>query len=194
MAFSRHGDQSSKRRDWVLKSKQGYSSCWHNKLQGALFLSAFLTWGLGDAVTSLWMIEHRGITGEANLIAQYIIINYGASSFIAMKIWFTTIVLFFIPFLMQKRSQDPIYWMINGYYLSFFIAGALAMILNIQAAQNEALLLSPEQVIFLFLSSIFILTSIGEEIDKRTNPRIRSYFDCFLYDIAKVQAFINNLN
>ncbi|MCZ7400483.1 MAG: hypothetical protein O8C62_12575, partial [Candidatus Methanoperedens sp.] len=133
-----------------MKSKQGYSSFWHNRLQGALFLSAFLAWGLGDALTSLWMIEHRGITGEANLIAQYIIINYGASSFIAMKIWFTTIVLFFIPFLMQKRSQDPIYWMINGYYLSFFIAGALAMILNIQAAQNEALLLSPEQVIFLF--------------------------------------------
>lgn len=177
-----------------MKTKHGYSSCWHNRLQGALFLSAFLTWGLGDALTSLWMIEHRGITGEANLIAQYIIINYGASSFIAMKIWFTTIVLFFVPFLMQKRSQEPVYWMINGYYLSFFIAGALAMILNIQAAQNEALLLQPELVIFLFLSSIFILTSIGEEIDKRTNPRIRSYFDCFLYDIAKVQALINNLN
>lgn len=177
-----------------MKSRQGNSSCWHNKLQGALFISAFLTWGLGDAVTSLWMIEHRGITGEANLIAQYIIINYGASSFIAMKIWFTTIVLFFVPFLMQKRSQEPVYWMINGYFCSFFVAGVLAMILNMQAAQNEALLLSPEQVIFLFLSLIFILTSVGEEVDKRTNPRIRSYFDCFLYDIAKVQAFINNLN
>lgn len=176
-----------------MNSKQGYSSCWHNRLQGSLFLSAFLTWGLGDAVTSLWMIEHRGITGEANLMAQYIIINYGASSFIAMKIWFTIIVLFFVPLLMQKRSQEPVYWMINGYYLSFFIAGVLAMTLNMQAAQNEALLLQPEQVIFLFLILIFILTSIGEEIDKRTNPRIRNYFDCFLYDIAKVQAFITNL-
>ena len=95
---------------------------------------------------------------------------------------------------MQKRSDEPVYWMINGYFLSFFIAGALAMILNIQAARNEALLLSPEQVIFLFLSSIFIFTSIGEEIDKRTNPRIRSYFDCFLYDIAKCLAFIINKN
>lgn len=186
-------NQNSKRRDWGLKNKQGYSSCWHNKLQGALFLLAFLTWGLGDALTSLWMIEHRGITGEANLVARYIITNYSASSFVAIKIWFTTIALFFIPFLIQKRSQEPVYWMINGYFLSFFIAGALAMILNIQAAQNEALFLSPEQVIFLFLSSIFILTSIGEEIDKRTNPRIRSYFDCFLYDIAKIQTFISNL-
>ncbi|MCZ7382799.1 MAG: hypothetical protein O8C64_14675 [Candidatus Methanoperedens sp.] len=177
-----------------MKSRQGISSCWHNKLQGALFLSAFLTWGLGDAVTSLWMIEHRGITGEANLIAQYIIINYGASSFIAMKIWFTTIVLFFVPFLLQKRSQEPVYWMINGYYLSFFIAGALAMILNMQAAQNEALLLSPEQVIFLFLSLIFILTSVGEEVDKRTNPMLENYFDCFLYDITKILTFITNRN
>lgn len=177
-----------------MKSRQGNSSCWHNKLQGALFLSAFLTWGLGDAVTSLWMIEHRGITGEANLIAQYIIINYGASSFIAMKIWFTIIVLFFIPFLIQKRSEQPVYWMINGYYLSFFVAGVLAMILNMQAALNEALLLQPEQVIFLFLSLIFILTSVGEEVDKRTNPRIGSYFDCFLYDIAKILTFITNRN
>ncbi|MCX9025407.1 MAG: hypothetical protein OIN85_04845 [Candidatus Methanoperedens sp.] len=177
-----------------MKSRQGISSCWHNKLQGALFLSAFLTWGLGDAVTSLWMIEHRGITGEANLIAQYMITNYGASSFIAMKIWFTTIVLFFIPFLIQKRSEQPVYWMINGYYLSFFVAGVLAMILNMQAALNEALLLQPEQVIFLFLSLIFILTSVGEEVDKRTNPRIGNYFDCFLSDIAKVLTFITNRN
>jgi hypothetical protein len=173
---------------------QEYNSCWYNKLQGTLFLLAFLTWGLGDAITSLWMIENRGIMGEANLIAQYIISNYGASSFIVMKIWFTTIVLFLIPFLMQKRSDEPVYWMINGYFLSFFIAGALAMTLNIQAAQNEALLLSPGQVMFLFLSSIFIFTTIGEEIDKRTNLRIRSYFDCFMYDIAKFLAFIINKN
>ncbi|MGB8216558.1 MAG: hypothetical protein WCE94_04575 [Candidatus Methanoperedens sp.] len=177
-----------------MESKPENSSCWHYKLQGALFLSAFMTWGIGDAVTSLWMIEHRGITGEANLIAQYIIINYGASYFIVMKIWFTTIVLFFIPFLIQKRSEKPVYWMINGYYLSFFVAGVLAMTLNIQAAQNEALLLQPEQVIFLFLSLIFILTSVGEEVDKRTKPRIRNYFDCFLADIAKVLTFITNRN
>ncbi len=155
---------------------------------------AFLTWGIGDAVTCIWMIEKRGIMGEANLIAQYVISNYGISSFIVMKIWVTVIVLFFIPFLIQKRSEEPVFWMINGYFFSFFIAGALAMILNIQATQNKPLLFSPEQVIFLFLSSIFILTSIGEEIDKRTNPRIRSYLDCFVYDIAKFIAFIINKN
>ncbi len=173
---------------------QGYSSCWHNKLQGALFLLAFLTWGIGDAVTCISMVEKRGVAGEANLIAQYVISNYGISSFIVMKIWVTIVVLFFIPFLIQKGSEEPVYWMINGYFLSFFIAGLLAVILNIQAAQNEALLISPEQVIILFLSSIFIFTSIGEEIDKRTNPRIRSYLECLMFDIAKFLAFIINKN
>jgi len=58
-----------------LKSESGYYSCWYNRLQGALFLLAFLTFGIGDAITSAQMVEQRGIMGEGNLIVRYMILN-----------------------------------------------------------------------------------------------------------------------
>ncbi len=165
-----------------------YYSCWYNRLQVALYLLAFLAFGIGDTVTSIWMIEQRGIMGEGNFLVQYIILNYGASEFIWIKIC-ATIVLLFIPFLMLKGAY---YWIINGYLVSFFIAGSLGVILNLQAARNEQLLLSPDQVIFLFIASVLILTNIGEEIDKRTHPKIKPHIVCFLNDIEIILVAVIN--
>ncbi len=171
------------------KSRSGYYSCWYNRLQVALYLLAFLTFGIGDTVTSIWMIEQRGILGEGNFFVQYIVLNYGPSEFIWIKIC-VTIVLLFLPFLMVKGAA---YWIINGYLVSFFIAGTLGMVLNIQSSRNEQLLLSPDQVIFLFIASVFILTNIGEEIDKWTHPKIRPHIVCFLNDIEIILVTIINI-
>ncbi len=170
-------------------NSEGKHSCWYTRLQGILYLLAFLTWGLGDAITSLRMIEQCGVMCEGNPIVQYIYLNYGASYFVEIKVWITIAILF-VPFLIQLRSQEPVYWMINGYLVSFIIGGTLAIILNIQAARNEALFLSPEQVIFLYISLVLILTTVGEEIDKRTHYKIRSYLDCILHDISNVLTFM----
>ncbi len=164
-----------------LKTKDGYYSCWYNRFQGTLCLIAFLTFGIGDAITCIWMIEQRGINGEGNFFVQFIILNYGVLNFIGLKI-LSTFVFLFIPFLILRTT----YWMLNGFFVSFSIFGTLGMILNIEAARNEPLLLSPGQVIFLFISLVMIFTSIGEQIDKSTNPRIRPYIDCLLKDIAVI--------
>ncbi len=106
-----------------------------------------------------------------------------------IKISFT-IVLLFVPFLILDKDA---YWITSGYLVSFIVAGTLGTVLNIQAMRNERLLLSPEQVIFLFLTLVLVLTSIGEEIDKRTYPKIRPYVVCLLNDIAIILVTITSI-
>lgn len=174
-----------------MENGKEYYSFWYTRLQGALYLMVLLTWGFGDAITSLWMIEQQGLMREGNLIARYIISYYGASNFIMIKVSFTLMVLFF-ALQLQVTSHRPVYWMINGYLFSFIVGGTLAMILNIQAAMNVALIILPQQVILLYISLVLILTNIGEVIDTITHPRIRNYFDCALNDISLILAVFNN--
>jgi len=169
-----------------LKSDSGYYSCWYNRIQGALFLVAFLTFGIGDAITSARMIEQRGIMGEGNLIVRYMIINFGTSDFILIKLC-VTFVLLLLPFLILDETY---YWIISGYLISFIVAGMLGIILNIQASRNETLFLSAEQAMVVFIILVLILTSIGERIDKQANARTIPYFKCILNDIAIILLII----
>jgi len=151
-----------------------------------LFALAFLTFGIGDTITSLRMIEQKGIMGEGNLIVRFIIINYGISNFITLKICITLIILFLPFFIIDKRA----YWIMSGYLVSFIIAGTLGTVLNLKAANHEPLFLSPEQSIVIFMVSVLLLISIGDEIDKRVHLKIRPYLYCVLKDIAFVSNSI----
>ncbi len=162
-----------------MKNESGYYSCWYNRLQGVLYLLAFLTFGIGDTITSIRLIGQRGIMGEGNPVVRYIILNYGTSDFIMIKISFTIVILF-LPFLILDGTA---YWRISGYLVSFIASGTLGTILNIQAARNERLIFSPEQVISIFLILVLVLTSIGEEIDKRKHLKIRPFVACLLNNI-----------
>jgi hypothetical protein len=170
---------------------QSFRSFWYTRFQGALFLLALLTYGLGDALTSSMMIERHGLMAEGNAIVRYIISDYGIAHFIEIKIWFTLLILL-VPFILFSNKKEPIYWMMNGYLASFFISGTLAMILNLQAGANEPLFLQPQHVILIFISLILILTNIGELIDKMQNPIMTNYFVCALYDLLIVMKFFNN--
>lgn len=173
-----------------MTNKKVYYSYWFTRLQGALCLLVFLTWGLGDVMTSLYMIEQQGLMQEGNQIVRLVISYYGTSGFIMLKLWFTLLVIL-VPFFVTREERS--YWMINGYLVSFIIGGTLAMILNMQAANNEPLLLMPQQVILVYASSILILTNAGEFIDKITHPKTRSFIDCTLNDISFVLGFINSI-
>ena len=167
-------------------SDSGYYPCWYNKLQFLLFMLAFLAFGIGDTITSLKMIEQKGIMGEGNLLVRYIIINYGILNFIAIKIGITLVILL-LPFFIIDKSA---YWIISGYLVSFIIAGILGMILNLKAANYEPLFISPDQAMVIFMISVLLLTSIGDEVDKRTHPKIRPYFYCLLKDITIIFAIM----
>lgn len=149
-----------------MKSESKYNS-WHNIIQNALYLLAFLTFGFGDAISCSWLIEQRGITYEANPVVRFVIYNYSLPGYIALKILFT-ITLLFISFLIQRWSNEPVYWIINAFLVSLIIGGTLSIILNIQIKAYEKPFLTPEQVVFIFIISIFVLTRIGEEIDERS--------------------------
>ncbi|VVB88674.1 Uncharacterised protein [uncultured archaeon] len=175
-----------------MKNEIKYNSCWYNRLQSAIYFLAFLTYGIGDSLTSLWMSEQYGIIREANPILRYIILNFSPSTYLEFKISLTLVILLAI-FFIQINSKEPVYWTVNGCLISFVITGTLATVLNIRAGRNEAVFLSPEQVIFLFLILVFLLTSIGEEIDKRTQPIIKPFIDCLSNDIRTILALIINL-
>ncbi len=168
---------------------QSNYSCWYNRLQGLLYLIAFLTFGLGDTLSSLWMFQNQGILRETNPILRYILLNFNASDYLIIKIWLTSTILLMI-FWIQMRSKQPIYWTVNGCLIALIISGLLAMFLNIQAGRNKTLFLSAGNVIFIFLILVYILTSIGEEIDKLTHPKIRSYISCLSNDLMIILVFI----
>ena len=164
-------------------------SCWYNRLQGLLYLMAFLAIGIGDTLSSLWMFQHQGILRETNPILRYILLNFGVSDYWIIKIWLTLVILLMI-FWIQIRSNQPIYWTVNGCLISLIISGLLAIVLNIQAGRNEALFLSADGVILLFLIMVYILTSLGEKIDRVTQPKIRSYMSCLSNDLMIILVFI----
>lgn len=169
-----------------------YNSYWYNRFQGSLFLLAFLTFGIGDGLSSLWMVGQQGIMKESNPILMYILLNYGESNYLEIKIWSAIIILFMI-FWIQTDSKKPVYWTVNGCLIAFIVSGTLAILLNIRAGRNEPLFFSAEQTIFLFMFLVLMLTSIGEEIDKRTNPRIKSYAGCLLNDLVIIYVFISKM-
>ena len=169
-----------------MNGDSGYYPCWYNKLQFLLFILAFLAFGIGDTITSLKMIEQKGIMGEGNLLVRYIIINYGILDFVAIKIGITLVILL-LPFFIIDKSA---YWIMSGYLVSFIIAGILGMILNLKAANYEPLFISPDQAMVIFMISVLLLTSIGDEIDKRIHLKIRPYFYCLLKDITIIFAIM----
>lgn len=138
-----------------------------------LFLLAFLTFGIADTFSSLSMIEKKGVIGEGNLIVRFIILYYGTLYFIFIKI-FVTLVILYLPFLILDDTGN---WMMSGYLVSFILAGILGTILNIKAMNNETPFLSPGEAMTLFMLSVLILTNIGDAIDKRVHPKIRSYIN-----------------
>jgi hypothetical protein len=167
-----------------------FRSFWYTRFQGALFLLALLTYGLGDALTSSMMVERQGLMREGNEIVRYIISYYGITNFIEIKVWFALLILL-VPFILLSKKKEPIYWMMNGYFASFFISGILAIILNLQAAANVPLLLQPQHVILIFISLIVILINIGELIDN-AYPIMTNYFVCALNDLLIILKFFNN--
>ncbi len=170
-----------------MKNDSEFSPLWYTRFQGLLCFLVFLTWGLGDALTSVYMVEQQGLMQEGNIIVRSIIADYGASTFVMFKFWFTLLIIF-TPFILKQENS---YWMVNGYLVSFVIGGVLAMILNMQAALNQPLLIQPLHVIFIYISSLLILINIGEMIDKVTHPKTRSFLYCGLNDVIYFLGYID---
>lgn len=131
-------------------------------LQKLLFLSSFLTYGVGDGVTAGYMMEKTGFTREVNPVARFMYTNSGKQGVIGLKIWFAVVILFSIWLISRKTNM---YWTINGFLFALTIGGAVAVTANMMAAFGMKHP-SPGYIILTFLFLVILLVSIGDLLDK----------------------------
>ncbi len=69
----------------------------------------------------------------------------------------------------------------------------MAILLNMQAALGISLSILPQHVIMIHISSIVVLTNIGELIDKMTHPNAISYIECVLNDAIYLLNYLDSV-
>ncbi len=133
-------------------------------LQHVLYLIAFLIFGIGDAVTAAYMMDARGPGIEANPIASYSFMAQGFMGVIAVKIWMTLAMLF-VVYIIQLRSDERVYWTINGFLIALSIGGVMAMNANLTAMAGGSVS-APSDIAFIYIVLALVLIEIGSLVDK----------------------------
>lgn len=131
-------------------------------LQKILFLLSFLTFGAADGISAAYMIEKRGVFGEANPLIRFMYASSGSMGVIEIKVWLVLIILYFVWNVSKGKNN---YWMINGFLFALFVCGMLATGANLMAARG----LEPPDagtIIAIYLFLVILLTMIGDAMDR----------------------------
>jgi len=131
--------------------------------QSFLFFVAFLTLGLGDGVTSAYMMEKLGASAEINPIMSLVFLKHGIGGMVAAKIWLTLLLLFAV-YVVQLRSNGHAFWTVNGFLIALTAGGILATDANLGAI-NGTVAISPVEIIGIYLVIALLLTEAGSYID-----------------------------
>jgi hypothetical protein len=131
-------------------------------LQKILFLLSFLTFGVADGISAAYMIEQKGLIGEANPFIRFMYASRGTNGVIEIKIWLVLIILYFVWNVSKGRKN---YWMINGFLVALFVGGLMATGANLMAAKSLEYP-GADTIIATFLFLVILLTMIGEAMDK----------------------------
>jgi len=129
-------------------------------------IMAFLTVGVGDALTASIMMETKGVNAESNGFISSIYANQGIWMLIATKMSLT-LLLIASALTVYWQSWGRSYWMVNGFLISLTIGGIMAMISNMQATVGLPFM-SPSKFYLLFLGMVFILVEAGDFVDNHT--------------------------
>ena len=132
-------------------------------LQHILFFLAFLTFGIGDALTATIMMNVKGSDAEFNDMFGYLYESSGASCFIAVKLALVIIVLFLVYLLSKKAG----YWLICGWLSALIIGGIMAMISNLGSAYG-IFSVNPWTVIMCYLVLTCVFLYAGDRKDTKT--------------------------
>ncbi len=135
-------------------------------LQHILYISAFLTFGIGDGVTAAYMMSVLGAGIEANPAARYLFETYGFNGLVIAKMWLTFVVLFAV-FVIQLKSSTNMYWTMNGFLVALTAGGLMAVNANLTAVAGQIPQASDE-IIFIYLFLVLILTEAGSFVDNHT--------------------------
>ncbi len=133
------------------------------RLRSLLFISSFLTYGLGDGVTAVYMMERTGAGIEGNPLARFMYVSYGSKGLVALKLWFTFVILSLISTISKRTGA---YWATNGVLVALTIGGIMATRANVLATLGMPFP-SPVSIISMFLLISIILIEIGNLIDKQ---------------------------
>lgn len=132
------------------------------KIKSLLFISSFLTYGLGDGITAAYMMEKTGAGIEGNPLARFMYISYGSKGIVALKLWFTCVILSLVWAISKKTGA---YWATNGFLFALTIGGIMATRANMLAALGMPFP-SPVSIISTFLFMAILFMEIGNLIDK----------------------------
>lgn len=131
-------------------------------LQRILFFSSFLTYGVGDGVTAVHMMNKAGVMREINPIARYLYASSGKQGVITLKVWFALVILFMV-WIVGRRTNT--YWTINGFLFALTMGGIMAMRANVMAAY-DMVPPSPRSIITTFLFMVVLFVMMGDMMDK----------------------------
>ena len=131
-------------------------------LQKILFLLSFLTFGAADGISAAYMIEKRGVIGEANPLIRFMYASSGSMGVIEIKLWLVLIILYFVWNISKGRNN---YWMISGFLFALSVCGVIATGANLMAARGLEFP-SADSIIATYLFLVILLTMIGDAMDK----------------------------
>lgn len=138
--------------------------------QHFLYFCVFITFGIGDSVTSAIMMDSKGLGAEYNPIIQYIYLNYGLVGLIAGKLW-----LIIVPLMIASTKAKDSFWFINGVLASMILIGILAIQANIQEISGISHM-SPMEINTIYLVLLLLFTSAGTFMDNYTKTKAQNSF------------------
>ena len=129
-------------------------------LQHIFFFMAFITFGIGDALTAALMMNIKGHGAEFNVLFGYLYDSYGIACFIIIKLMLV-VMLLFAAYIISKCGG---YWLINGWLTALIIGGTMAMCANLLSTY-DIFSINPYHIIICYLVLAFVFVSVGAHFD-----------------------------
>lgn len=131
-------------------------------LQRLLFLLSFITYGVGDSITAVYMMERKGIMYESNPLVRFVYVSSGGQGVVAIKVFYASIILFFAWLISRKENT---HWKVNGFLFALIIGSIMVMQANLKTAY-DMIPQSATSIMFTFLSMEALFVMVGYLIDK----------------------------
>ncbi len=128
--------------------------------QHILFFLAFITFGIGDALTASLLMTTKGHDAEFNYVFGHLYDSYGIACFVSTKLILVIIVLL-AAYILSRHGG---YWMINGWLTALIIGGIMAMCANLSGTY-DTIPVNPYNVILCYLVLTFVFLYTGDRID-----------------------------
>jgi hypothetical protein len=144
-------------------------------IQHFLYILAFATFGIGDALTGALLMNIKGVGAESNVFFSHLYSTQGPEMFITTKLWITLVILLLV-FISYIVSHGKSYWMTNGLLIAISVGGIMAIQANIQAIYGYPFM-NPSKIILIYIIFVFVFVMLGDLIDSHMakNPK-KGYF------------------